>query len=44
MAHPVAEQLDMLMCVLLAYVKDVCQEKGEGAGGGGGSGRLVVLA
>ncbi|XP_023677431.1 RNA polymerase I-specific transcription initiation factor RRN3 isoform X2 [Paramormyrops kingsleyae] len=29
MAHPVAEQLDMLMCVMLAYVKDVCHENGS---------------
>ncbi|XP_072124934.1 RNA polymerase I-specific transcription initiation factor RRN3 [Mobula birostris] len=29
MAHPVAERLDILMCVLLAYIKDVCYVNGE---------------
>ncbi|XP_067859350.1 RNA polymerase I-specific transcription initiation factor RRN3 isoform X2 [Heptranchias perlo] len=29
MAHPVAERLDILMSVLLAYIKDVCYVNGE---------------
>ncbi|XP_069761910.1 LOW QUALITY PROTEIN: RNA polymerase I-specific transcription initiation factor RRN3 [Narcine bancroftii] len=29
MTHPVAERLDILMCVLLAYIKDVCYVNGE---------------
>lgn len=28
MAHPVAERLDQLMSVLLAYIKDVCHQNG----------------
>ncbi|XP_060696092.1 RNA polymerase I-specific transcription initiation factor RRN3 [Hemiscyllium ocellatum] len=29
MAHPVAERLDILMSVLLAYIKDICYDNGE---------------
>ena len=29
MAHPVAEKLDSLMVVMLAYIRDVCLPKGE---------------
>ncbi|XP_047426742.1 RNA polymerase I-specific transcription initiation factor RRN3 [Mugil cephalus] len=29
MAHPVAERLDSLMAVLLAYIKDVCHDNGS---------------
>lgn len=28
-AHPVAERLDALMAVLMAYIKDVCHENGS---------------
>ena len=30
MAHPVADRLDTLMAVLLAYIKDVCHVNGNG--------------
>lgn len=29
MAHPVAERLDSLMVVLLAYIRDVCHVDGN---------------
>lgn len=29
MAHPVAERLDALMAVLMAYIKDVCYVDGR---------------
>lgn len=29
MAHPVADRLDTLMAVLMAYIKDVCHDSGE---------------
>lgn len=29
MAHPVAERLDTLMAVLMAYIKDVCYVDGR---------------
>ncbi len=29
MAHPVAERLDTLMAVVMAYIKDVCHVNGS---------------
>lgn len=29
MVHPVAERLDTMMAVLLAYIKDICHVNGQ---------------
>lgn len=42
-AHPVAERLDALMAVLLAYIKDVCHVDGEQSAEGRRERVLVFL-